>query len=83
MLGIAAWLSEGKGVLSIPVGSENEFAFEATPQTFSSPVSIAADPISATLNDSVMEANDEAEFARRLSDPAFATPDKDGEDDDD
>jgi hypothetical protein len=83
VLGIAAWLSEGKGVLSIPVGSENEFAFEATPQTFSSPVSIAADPISATLNDSVMEANDEAEFARRLSDPAFATPDKDGEDDDD
>lgn len=70
VMGIGNWLAEGSDAFEVPMGGDSALVFEARPQALIAPIAIASDPAVSTPDEELSNEED-AEFVRRLADPAF------------
>ncbi len=82
IMGYCSWLAKGGEFIELSVSNDSAIILSNTPSALTLSVSIFADPVTHSLDDSAAEEDERFETADKLDDPALRMNDFDGEDED-
>ena len=81
-MGYCSWLAKDGEFIELSVSKDSSIILSNTPSAFTLSVSVFADPVSHSLDDSAAEEDERFEAADKLDDPSLRMDDFDGEDED-